>query len=277
MTDLYVGIAIVCILSAALGWAGYALTRRASALAVLGVVAAVLGLVSVLRSDPDRLWLAGWLPFSNLIVLGNPTLPAAALVSGIIVRRIGGIRLRSLILLVPLLSLAAFDLVRPLLGHPPALGDQWTDGECRQTSAESCSPAAAATLLSAHGIDASEAGMARLCLTGADGTLAAGVYRGLTIMSRPHGLRPRPFHGNIDDLKRMGGPVLITVELRRGQHADPRYQTEWGWIPGVSHSVVLLQFLPNGRVEIADPAEGRETWDIEALRVLWHGDGIRLE
>jgi len=28
--------------------------------------------------------------------------------------------------------------------------------------------------------------------------------------------------------------------------------------------------------EIGDPAVGRETWRLEDLRVLWHGEGMRL-
>ena len=71
--------------------------------------------------------------------------------------------------------------------------------------------------------------------------------------------------------------MLINVELRRGENVDPRYQKLWGWIPGVSHSVVLFRFLPSGRIEIGDPDIGRETWNIDALRVLWHGNGIRLK
>jgi Peptidase C39 family len=272
MADLYVGIAIVCLLSVGAGWVGYALGGRGSLL-VAAVTGVTIGFAVLVRSDPDRLWLAGMLPFSNFIVVGNPALPIAALIGGMLVRRNGRRWLRSTVLIAPLLAFAGFDLVRPLLAEPPALGDRWSDGVCRQTSDASCSPAAAATLLHHYGIAASETEMARLCLTSSDGTSAAGV----SIKSAPHGLTPRPFHGSIDDLRNVGDPVLITVELRRGENADPRYQKLWGWIPGVSHSVVLFRFLPNDRIEIGDPDVGLETWNIDALRVLWHGDGIRLE
>jgi hypothetical protein len=163
-----------------------------------------------------------------------------------------------------------------MLGSPPELGDRWSDGVCRQTSEESCSAAAAATLLHTYGIAADERQMARLCLTSERGTLAAGVWRGLRIVGGPHRLGPRTFHGSVEDLRAAGGPVLINVGLRRGQSADPRYQAEWGWTPGVSHSVILFRFVDDSHIEIGDPDVGWEVWSVDSLRVLWHGDGILL-
>jgi hypothetical protein len=71
-------------------------------------------------------------------------------------------------------------------------------------------------------------------------------------------------------------PVILFVGLRRGQRADPRYAREWGWTPGLRHTVVLFGFTDDGRIEIGDPSVGREKWSVEALDVLWDGRGLRL-
>ena len=80
--------------------------------------------------------------------------------------------------------------------------------------------------------------------------------------------------GRIDDL-RGAGPVLLSVELRP-EAGTMRELEEAGWIVGVPHSVVLMGFIGDNRVAIADPALGREIWDLDDLRLLWHGEGVRL-
>jgi hypothetical protein len=131
--------------------------------------------------------------------------------------------------------------------------------------------------LHANGIEASEREMADLCLTRSAGTSAAGIYRGLKLKTAGHPLRVEAFHCDISGLRKMSQtPLLLTVELRRGDHADKRYEQDWGWTPGVAHTVVLFRFLPNDRIEIGDPDVGREMWNDDALAVLWHGDGMRL-
>ena len=44
---------------------------------------------------------------------------------------------------------------------------------------------------------------------------------------------------------------------------------------GVPHSVVAFK-IDDKRIEIGDPAIGREHWPLEALDVLWHGVAFRL-
>jgi len=39
---------------------------------------------------------------------------------------------------------------------------------------------------------------------------------------------------------------------------------------------IYVGFRENNKIEIGDPAVGREHWDVESLEVLWHGQGIRL-
>jgi hypothetical protein len=278
MADLFVGLAYVFVVSALLLLGGTFFAKRAPHwLSNVVMIFLVAALAWFLWSDPDRLWLAAPLPVSSLIVVGNITLPVVALLCGIAFARMPGHAVRRSVLLAPLLGLAAFNLVRPILGNPPALGDRWKGDICRQTSGNSCGPAAAATLLRAFGIDATEGEMARLCLTRPGGTPMAGVYRGLVIKTAGQPYRPQPFYCNLDTLlKTQGGPVLLTVGLQMGANVDPRFQERWGWAPGVRHTIVLFRLLANDRVEVGDPDAGREIWTIESLKVLWRGSGIRL-
>jgi hypothetical protein len=57
---------------------------------------------------------------------------------------------------------------------------------------------------------------------------------------------------------------------------DPRFETEWGWIPGMGHAVVALSRAPNGGFIIADPAVGLELWSESQLETLWQGNGLRV-
>jgi hypothetical protein len=80
--------------------------------------------------------------------------------------------------------------------------------------------------------------------------------------------------GTIDDLRGVG-PVLLSVELRPEVRTVRELQGA-GWIVGVPHSIVLMGFIGEERVAIADPALGREIWALDDLRLLWHGEGVRL-
>ena len=45
----------------------------------------------------------------------------------------------------------------------------------------------------------------------------------------------------------------------------------------MSHTVVFFGFAEDGqKIEIGDPAVGREHWSARDLHVLWHGEGLRL-
>jgi hypothetical protein len=65
--------------------------------------------------------------------------------------------------------------------------ERWTDGVCRQSTASTCGPASAATLLKAMGITATERGLARECYTYGSGTENWYLARAL----RRRGLRVR--------------------------------------------------------------------------------------
>jgi hypothetical protein len=146
-----------------------------------------------------------------------------------------------------------------------------------QTSWATCSPAAAATLLRAEGMATSEAEMIPLCLTDSAGTPTLGLYRGVKLMADRHGQVVEILNGTVDELLDDGDwPVLLAVKLPFGVD-DRRYADQWGWIPGMGHSVVAMGRTSDGRVIIGDPSVGLEAWSETDLRVLWHGDGLRVK
>jgi ABC-type bacteriocin/lantibiotic exporter with double-glycine peptidase domain len=170
---------------------------------------------------------------------------------------------------------ASYSTVYPLLGEHPSCRDSWSGNVCMQTSRNTCSAASAATLLKFAGIEASESEMAELCLT-RRGTTWAGLYRGLKQKTAGTGWDVEIFDATIDDLRASRQPVLLSVGLKETPRASEDYVNDWGWVPGQSHSVVLLNFLGRDTVVIGDPAVGRELWSVKDLAVLWQGEGIRL-
>ncbi|MDB5321843.1 MAG: hypothetical protein JWN40_3474 [Phycisphaerales bacterium] len=277
MADIYIGIAIMLFTAMLAGEGTYRLARRGwrwTTVALAMICAAGLALnVAYFRHS---LWPAGLLPFSNVMVLGDPNPLLVAVLIGAGARLMPGSPARRSVLLVPLGALCLWGSYGGLFLRPPPLQERWTGVVCRQTSEATCGPAAAATLLAAHGIKSSEAEMAELCLTNIDGTSSRGVYRGLKLKTRGTGLRVEPYFGKLDDLLKIEGPVLLFVRLDAQPGVDPRYQTKWGWKPGVPHVVVMYRRRPDGRFVMGDPAVGPELWDQKAIETLWHGEGIRL-
>jgi hypothetical protein len=279
MTDIYLSIGAVGVLATlALVLSlhfGRLLPRRA---ATLGCTA-VVGLI-VLHAFyvSDRLWLARLIPFSGAPVLGNAMLViAVGALAGLAWRVIPGHAGRRTVLIATLLGVTLFRAIGPALGRPPdGLMNRWKHSVALQTSPATCSPAAAATLLREHGITATESEMAALCLTTPRGTTALGLYRGLKLKAAGTSWDVEPFQLDPAGLRKLDGPAVLNVRLDRGRGVDPRYERLWGWTPGVSHTVVFLGFADDGKVDIGDPAIGREQWFEGDLRVLWHGEGLRL-
>jgi len=239
---------------------------------VVGVIVAHVRWVS------DRAWVAGVLPVSSVIVMGNALPPLVAALAGLAWRLIPGHFVRRGILLLPLVLLCGFHAFAPAFPSPPPLaGNRWRQGVCLQTSPATCSAAAAATLLRAHGIDTTEAEMARLCLTRERGTAAHGLYRGLKLKTAGTSWDVEVFDTDSAGLRAMApSPGILTVRLDPTPGIDPRYEQLWGWTPGVQHTVVFFGFIDNGKIEMGDPAIGREHWSANDLGVLWHGEGVRL-
>jgi hypothetical protein len=280
MTDLYAGVAIVVSFSIFLALLAYRFARdprrRAAGVAVAVVAAAVL--VANVVYWRDSLWPARLLPFSNVIVLADLSIPLAAILIGAGAALMPGSPWRRSVLLLPLAVLGSWSTLTTLAAQAPITRDHWTAGVCRQTTSATCSPAAGATLLAAVGIPTTEAEMAHLCLTTLQGTSSRGLYRALKLKTAGTGYDVRVFHGDLPALRAAlaDGPLVLTVKLVPVPGTDPRFQREWGWAPGVSHSVVVFGTLLDALYDVGDPSVGREPWDRRALDTLWHGEALQV-
>ena len=118
--------------------------------------------------------------------------------------------------------------------------------------------------------------MAALCLT-REGTTWQGLFRGLTLKTQGYPCRPQVVECEWDELQEnFHQPTIIAVGLDASQPYPEAYtKKRWGWEPGIRHSVVLLQ-ITNGRVLVADPSVGLETWTSGDLQTLFRGRAVTL-
>ena len=280
MSDLVIGYAILALTAAGLFLATCQFARgwssRACNWMAVGVVALLFVYIRTLWYDVR---LADILPFPNLIVLGNWLPLFAAVMTGLVWRQTPGAPLRRSYTTLLLAGAGSLAAVFPLLGSSPQCGDRWDKlGTCLQTTKFSCSPAAAATLLKRHGIAASEQEMAELCLT-RHGTSWQGLYRGLKLKTAGTGWDVEICRSSPADLARnCNSPMILSVGLDGSAPADTEFTREFGWIPGVNHSVVLEGFSSSGCAVIADPSQemSREHWDQGTLAALTRGNAFRL-
>jgi hypothetical protein len=227
-----------------------------------------------------QLFWARVVPLSAAIIYSNLAAVFAGLGAGWAWRMPGTPWWRRISLTLILSGAALVAILWPLLSmalRPPPEGqDQWSGPVAMQTSWATCSPAAAATLLSAEGLPVSERDMIPLCLTDHDGTPTLGLYRGLKLVASRNNRQVEITDRSLARLLQEDDwPVLAAVRLPFGVD-DPRFAEEWGWIPGMGHSVVVLSRTPGGEFVVADPAIGLEVWSESKLKTLWQGNGLRI-
>lgn len=278
MSEIWLGISVVAILSATLCFVGVMLAKRiSSATSHVLAFASVLAVIAFRFLLVDGPLLPQLLPIADLEIVGQALVPIGCFMAGLAWRLVKGPWWRKGLTSFTLVVVCLYASYGRLLKPTPTGGDVWEQDVCIQTSRASCAAAASATLLRAHGIEATEDEMIRLCLTRSGGTLLWGMYRGLKkktagtewdveVFSRDNG------EGRSD----IEGPALLSVGLMEERTNDPRYSELWGWQPGLLHAVVLFKIHDNGRVEVGDPSFGREFWSREDLDVLWVGVGLRL-
>jgi hypothetical protein len=276
--DLWIAVVVMTGLGAAMGAGVYVLLKDASrlVLSIAGVAATVLLLLFGF-AWADSLWGTHLIPLPSFIIYGQPAYLLAIILAAVLLRHPIP-RWRSIPLAIVLVLFAAGELTGPLREPPPACRNRWRDGVCLQTSDSSCSAAAAATLLRQRRIPATEQEMARLCLTNADGTLSRGLYRGLHLKTKGTSFRVKVGRTTVAELQASDElPVIISVLLTPEVAARaPVYAGEWGWTPGLGHTVVVLGFPGDGLVTIGDPGVGRERWALEHLRDLMTGEYITI-
>jgi predicted double-glycine peptidase len=165
----------------------------------------------------------------------------------------------------------SYHFARMSLAGPEKIGDDFV---VLQTSEDTCSAAAAATLLRLCGIEATEAEMARLCLTRRDlGTAPLGIWRGLRIKASTKGLKTQVMRCNLDDLLKMPHPCLIALRFSpKPEAGGPLLDyIQRSSAESEGHTVVYLQTRDDGSHEIADPAEGAIRWTNDELDALYDG------
>jgi hypothetical protein len=281
MNDIWIAVGVMSAVSLvcgglAAGWL-YPTGRQG---VMLCMAVTILGMFYFQIYASGQLFWARLLPVSAAIIYTNLSAPLAALAAGWSVRlpNTPAWRKGLMVLLLGGGSLAAilWPLLSMTLRPAPQGGDDWEQGVALQTSWATCSPAAAATLLRASGIDVTEAAMIPLCLTDGSGTSTLGLYRGVKLMADEHQRKVEVLDVTLDELLSAADwPALLAVELPLGTE-DRRYADQWGWIPGMGHSVVVLGSAAGDQVWVGDPAVGLERWSRSDLQVLWHGVGLRV-
>lgn len=276
MADIYYAFVVIGVLSFGLFFLALRIAKASSTRKFNIISLTTIGAIFLYSAFlADSSCLASLLPFSSLVILGNWFPLMTAFLAGLGWQKIPG--MRKLFFLLPLLLVCLYCAYGFFLEATPEYCDNWKDGVCLQSSEASCGPACAATLLKFYHIESNEEEMTTLCLTRNSGTRLYGLYRGLKIKTAKTRWEVEIFTWTLDELRAKGDfPVILLVRLEKNGKVDPRYQNEWGWIPGVTHIVLFYGFKENGKVEIGDPAVGRECWHVNDLRVLWHGQGIRL-
>lgn len=279
MGDLYVGCAIVATAAIGVFLLTHYATRSLSLMASNFLAfLTVLLIVCYIREFWYDAKMARWLPFTNLIVVGNWLPLMAAVLAALAYDHLPAPRFRKYFSAAALAFVSIITLVYPLLGTVPVCGNHWdTSGVCRQTTDFTCSPAAAATLLRMHGIATTEQEMANLCLT-RHGTSWPGLYRGLKLKTAGTPWDVEVVDCSAEELPQYAEtPLILSVGLVRNARVDANFSREYGWQPGVNHSVLMLG-LKQDAIQIADPSQpfATETWNRETLQLLWRGLAIRL-
>lgn len=280
MSDLVIASVVLGVLTALSFVGGLWLSKRKQTWpAVAAGVFAVLATTLYLLLLRDSVLLVRLMPVSAVPVAGDPLPILGGLFAGLLAGHAKVPVWRRLPVALIALGAGWFGPVRAMTNQPPQTFAQWQDGVCLQTSFVTCGPAAAATLLSYHGIDASETQLAELCLTNDKGTHLTGLYRGLSLLS-PDDKRVRVEQLSVAEVMARPDAVPAIVSLRLTEEMalrDSRFTEEWGWDIGMMHTVVLIGFPSDKLAAIADPGVGRETWTVKGLEELWTGEVIYLE
>ena len=278
MLDLYVGIVIVGILSLlifAVSWR-MALHQSPRRISATTCILLLLLFVYICFLQESILGLR-LVPFSNAIVLLNLFPPILGVLAGLFLAYPRHPKTHKIVAVSLISILAVWSMYSPFTGSKPEGGDHWRGDLCMQSNTSSCSAASAATLLEHFGIQADENQMIDLCLTREAGTHQFGIFRGLKIKTKNTPWQVGVISGNVDDLrKNRNWPVILQAGIDKDYECDPRYESEFGWIPGQPHSVVMFGFAANGRAKIGDPSIGFEQWSDEDLETLFQGTAFYL-
>ena len=133
-------------------------------------------------------------------------------------------------------------------------------GLLHQSSAVTCSPAAAVMLLHQHGVVAGEGEMAYLSGTTVLGTDATGIARALEAKAAPHGLRAEVSQTTYDECLSREEPFLAHVAGRYLGHAVA--------VIGMSQYAVIVLDPAEGQPRTMTRDEFESQWDRVAVRLV---------
>ncbi len=281
MVDIWIAVFVMCCISAAaMVVSARSLYSDKGQRGILLLTIAIFSTFFFLLYLNGQLFWARIVPSSAAIIYTNFAAIFAGLGAGWGWRLPKTAAWRRAILAIALGLTSLVAILWPILSiglRPPPEGlDNWNGPVALQSSWATCSPTAAVTLLNANGIRISEREMIPLCLTDYDGTSTLGLYRGVKLVADRNGRRVEIIDGSLENFLRADDfPALIAVRLPYGID-DPRFTQEWGWIPGMGHSVVILGRTPDGELIVGDPAIGLEYWPESQLEILWQGAGLRV-
>ncbi|TWU44851.1 hypothetical protein Q31b_00210 [Novipirellula aureliae] len=250
---------------------------------ILALTVVVVGMFTFLFYAAGRMFWARFIEDSAVIVWSNFTPLFAAVSAGLVFRLPKTPLWRRILLFVSLSIAAVLAVLWPFLNiwlRPPLpAGNEVHSGVTMQTAWATCSPAAASTFLRAGGIEVTEGDLIPLCLTDRSGTPTLGLYRGLKLAANANQRDVEAVSMTHEELaSNQEWPLLITVQLPASGVENPSYEEDWGWIPGLGHSVVVFgRIADTGHYRIGDPSIGAELWTSVDMQVLWHGDAIRFK
>ncbi|MBI9018808.1 MAG: hypothetical protein JEZ07_16270 [Phycisphaerae bacterium] len=226
----------------------------------------------------DSALILNLLPFTDTIIYGNLAIPIASIIAALLFQSKKIPTWRQIILIICIITFACRPTFKVLTASIPITTNTINNKVHIQSHRSTCGPTAAATLLSHHGINATETELVPLCLTTTDGTFIHGLYRGLKIKTKNTNLKVKAGICTLDELKtKIPLPAIIPVRLTESVNdREPRYANQWHWQLNVTHTIVVYSFQ-NNKVQIADPAVGKEQWDIKSLQDLWHGTYITIK
>jgi hypothetical protein len=224
--------------------------------------------------SPDLIFYTNLFPFAVLMAV-----PCFGALS-----KSRGQKARVAVLAAALIILSLFDyryFLAPLAETRGTIIDQ--NGICLQTSNDTCSAAAAVTLLNLYGIDATEQQVVDVALTKKGrGTRHLGLVRALSLLTveQSHGF-VRIEKMTVNELVAFNHPAIIRVGVPKHPVLTVHRELvkKYNWTPGFVHDVVFLGVDPNDAnyVWIGEPQFGLERWPIRHLRALYDGFAVYLD
>ncbi len=275
--DLCLATALMLLLSGLALRTGMHLAGRASRQVQLTVQLLVLVVGTIfLLCFWNRPILTAVVPHTALIVLENWHGVFGCFLAGMYMSSMRVGRRRRLIVGSFTTVLAVYAIIAPITGRAPTCQpDDPRNILVSQTTPWTCSPAVAASLLRLHGIPATEAGMARLCLT-RRGTHWLGLFRGLKLMTAGTEWDVLVEAYSPSAIAALNStPAILSVNI----DTDGMGPTaEHGFRPNAGHSVLHLGGTHGEHVIVFDPAPeyGIEKWSDDILSHVTTGVILRL-